>query len=81
MSRKWNIHRGWLGVAVAAHMPDSGAAVSDDGKRFPSDLAKSGAIRKRPTVSHIDLGTVSRICSQLTSRRQARINGALASNT
>src|ERR1700689_5722584 len=35
-------------VYVAAHMPDTGEKESDDGKRFPSDLAKSGAIRKTP---------------------------------
>jgi pimeloyl-ACP methyl ester carboxylesterase len=29
-------------------MPDSGEKESDDGKRFPSDLAKSGAIKKTP---------------------------------
>jgi len=33
-------------VYVAAHMPDAGENEADDGKRFPSDLAKSGAIRK-----------------------------------
>src|SRR5882757_9918538 len=33
-------------VYVAAHMPDSGEKESDDGKRFPSDLSKSGAIKK-----------------------------------
>src|ERR1700735_1678918 len=33
-------------VYVAAHMPDAGEKESDDGKRFPSDLAKSGAIKK-----------------------------------
>src|SRR5246127_1253555 len=33
-------------VYVAAHMPDSGEKESDDGKRFPSDLAKSTAIKK-----------------------------------
>jgi len=33
-------------VYVAAHMPDVGEKESDDGKRFPSDLAKSGAIKK-----------------------------------
>jgi len=38
-------------VYVAAHMPDAGEKESDDGKRFPSDLAKSGAIKKRRTVS------------------------------
>jgi pimeloyl-ACP methyl ester carboxylesterase len=30
-------------VYIAAHMPDAGEKESDDGKRFPSDLAKSGA--------------------------------------
>jgi pimeloyl-ACP methyl ester carboxylesterase len=35
-------------VYIAAHMPDSGEKESDDGKRFPSDLAKSSAIKKTP---------------------------------
>jgi pimeloyl-ACP methyl ester carboxylesterase len=35
-------------VYVAAHMPDSGEKESEDGKRFPSDLAKSGAIKTTP---------------------------------
>jgi predicted alpha/beta hydrolase family esterase len=29
-------------VYIASHMPDFGDKESDDGKRFPSDLAKSG---------------------------------------
>src|ERR1700724_3886512 len=33
-------------VYVAAHMPDAGGNEADDGKRFPSDLSKSGAIKK-----------------------------------
>src|ERR1700688_1140175 len=33
-------------VYVAAHMPDAGESEADDGKRFPSDLSKSGAIKK-----------------------------------
>jgi len=33
-------------VYIAAHMPDAGEKESDDGKRFPSDLAKSSAIKK-----------------------------------
>ena len=33
-------------VYVAAHMPDAGEKESDDGKRYPSDLAKSGAIKR-----------------------------------
>lgn len=35
-------------VYIAAHMPDVGEKESDDGKRFPSDLAKSSAIKKTP---------------------------------
>src|SRR6201987_4365044 len=35
-------------VYIAAHMPDSGEKESDDGKKFPSDLSKSGAINKTP---------------------------------
>src|SRR5258706_9678062 len=33
-------------VYVAAHMPDSGENEADDGKRFPSDLRRSRAIKK-----------------------------------
>src|SRR5712671_5005687 len=33
-------------VYVSAHMPDAGENEADDGKRFPSDLSKSGAIKK-----------------------------------
>src|SRR5271156_1103544 len=33
-------------VYIAAHMPDAGENESDDGKRFPSDLNKSNAIKK-----------------------------------
>jgi pimeloyl-ACP methyl ester carboxylesterase len=35
-------------VYVAAHMPDAGENEADEGKRFPSDLSKSGAIKKTP---------------------------------
>src|ERR1700742_4300778 len=35
-------------VYVAAHMPDAGENEADDGKKFPSDLSKSGAIKKTP---------------------------------
>src|SRR5439155_17485576 len=35
-------------INIAAHMPDFGEKESDDGKHFPSDLAKSGAIKKTP---------------------------------
>jgi pimeloyl-ACP methyl ester carboxylesterase len=44
-------------VYIAAHMPDTGEKESEDGKRFPSDLAKSGAIRKTPDgFTYIDPG-------------------------
>src|SRR3954465_11662114 len=33
-------------VYIAAHMPDAGENEADDGKRFPSDLRKSTAIKK-----------------------------------
>jgi pimeloyl-ACP methyl ester carboxylesterase len=32
-------------VYIAAHMPDSGESEAEDGKRFPSDLSKSNAIK------------------------------------
>lgn len=35
-------------VYVAAHMPDAGESEALDGKRFPSDLTRSGFIRKTP---------------------------------
>src|SRR5712672_1033565 len=44
-------------VYIAAHMPDAGEKESEDGKRFPSDLAKSGAIKKTPDgFTYIDPG-------------------------
>jgi pimeloyl-ACP methyl ester carboxylesterase len=33
-------------VYIAAHMPDAGESEADGGKRFPSDLSKSAAIKK-----------------------------------
>jgi pimeloyl-ACP methyl ester carboxylesterase len=33
-------------VYIAAHMPDAGENEADDGRRFPSDLGKSSAIKK-----------------------------------
>src|SRR5258708_26240661 len=35
-------------VYIAAHMPDVGENEADDGKRFPSDLSRSTAIKKTP---------------------------------
>jgi pimeloyl-ACP methyl ester carboxylesterase len=33
-------------VYIAAHMPDAGENEADDGKRFPSDVSKSAAVKK-----------------------------------
>ncbi|HMK23644.1 MAG TPA: alpha/beta hydrolase, partial [Terriglobales bacterium] len=35
-------------VYVAAHMPDAGENEADEGKRLPSDLSKSGGIKRTP---------------------------------
>jgi pimeloyl-ACP methyl ester carboxylesterase len=43
-------------VYIAAHMPDAGENEADDGKKIPSDLSKSGAIKKTPDgFTYIDL--------------------------
>ena len=43
-------------VYIAAHMPDAGENEADDGRRFPSDLSKSGAIKKTPDgFTYLDL--------------------------
>jgi pimeloyl-ACP methyl ester carboxylesterase len=44
-------------VYIAAHMPDAGESEADDGKRFPSDLSKSTAIKKTPDgFTYLDPG-------------------------
>src|SRR5258708_11495893 len=44
-------------VYIAAHMPDAGEKESEHGKRFSSDLAKSGARKTTPDgFTYIDLG-------------------------
>jgi pimeloyl-ACP methyl ester carboxylesterase len=40
-------------VYIAAHMPDAGENEADDGKRFPSDLSKSGAINEDGGPFHL----------------------------
>ena len=43
-------------VYVAAHMPDAGEDEADDGKRFPSDLSRSSAIKRTPDdFTYLDL--------------------------
>jgi pimeloyl-ACP methyl ester carboxylesterase len=59
-------------VYVAAHMPDSGENEADDGKRFPSDLAKSGAIKKTPDgFTYIDPGQFHELFAADLSAEQA----------
>src|SRR5664279_4527790 len=44
-------------VYIAAHMPDAGESEAQDGKRFPSDLSKSNAIKKTPDgFTYLDPG-------------------------
>jgi pimeloyl-ACP methyl ester carboxylesterase len=43
-------------VYIAAHMPDTGESEAGDGKRFPSDLSKSAAIKVTPDgFTYLDL--------------------------
>jgi pimeloyl-ACP methyl ester carboxylesterase len=61
-------------VYVAAHMPDSGEKESEDGKRFPSDLAKSGAIKKTPDgFTYIDPAQFHELFAADLSSEQAAI--------
>src|ERR1700721_1080204 len=61
-------------VYVAAHMPDAGEKESEDGKRFPSDLAKSGAIKKTPDgFTYIDPAQFHELFAADLSSEQAAI--------
>jgi pimeloyl-ACP methyl ester carboxylesterase len=59
-------------VYIAAHMPDSGEKESEVGNRFPSDLAKSGAIKKTPDgFTYIDPGQFHELFAADLSDEQA----------
>src|SRR6202140_2170852 len=61
-------------VYIAAHMPDSGEKESEDGNRFPSDLAKSGAIKKTPDgFTYIDPAQFHELFAADLSSEQAAI--------
>ena len=65
-------------VYIAAHMPDAGENEGDDGKRFPSDLGKSGALKKTPDgFTYLD---PAQFHEYLTAsfRGAGRFHGALA---
>src|SRR6202521_4850889 len=59
-------------VYIAAYMPDSGEKESEVGNRFPSDLAKSGAIKKTPDgFTYIDPGQFHELFAADLSDEQA----------
>src|ERR1700732_5145994 len=61
-------------VYIAAHMPDAGEKESEDGKRFPSDLAKSGAIKKTPDgFTYIDPTQFHELLAADLSAEQAAV--------
>jgi pimeloyl-ACP methyl ester carboxylesterase len=61
-------------VYIAAHMPDSGEKESEDGKRFPSDLAKSGSIKKTSDgFTYIDPAQFHELFAADLSSEQAAI--------
>jgi pimeloyl-ACP methyl ester carboxylesterase len=61
-------------VYVAAHMPDAGEKESEDGKRFPSDLAKSGAIKKTSDgFTYIDPAQFHKLFAADLSSEQAAV--------
>ena len=74
-------------VYIAAHMPDAGEKESEDGKRFPSDLAKSGSIKKTPgRFTYIDSAQFHELFAAdlpsdqaaLMARSQGRVRSACA---
>src|SRR5437870_12646751 len=59
-------------VYIAAHMPDTGENEADDGKRFPSDLSKSTAIKKTADgFTYLDLGQFHEYFAADLSAQQA----------
>ena len=59
-------------VYIAAHMPDVGEKESEDGKRFPSDLLKSTAIKKTPDgFTYIDPAQFHKLFAADLSAEQA----------
>ena len=62
-------------VYIAAHMPDSGESESGDGKRFPSDLSKSNAIKKTTDgFDYLDPGQFHEYFAADLSAEQANFN-------
>lgn len=61
-------------VYIAAHMPDAGENEADDGKRFPSDLSKSNAIKKTPDgFTYLDPSQFHEFFAADLSQQQAEL--------
>jgi pimeloyl-ACP methyl ester carboxylesterase len=59
-------------VYIAAHMPDVGESEADDGKRFPSDLSKSTAIKTAADgFTYLDLAQFQEFFAADLSAEQA----------
>jgi len=59
-------------VYIAAHMPDAGENEANDGKKFPSDLSKSGAIKKAPDgFTYLDAARFHELFAADLSEEQA----------
>ena len=66
-------------VYIAAHMPDAGENEADDGKRFPSDLSKSTAIKKTADgFTYLDPAQFHEILRRRLVCRAGRFHGAIA---
>ena len=66
-------------VYIAAHMPDTGENEADDGKRFPSDLSKSGAIKKTADgFTYLDPTQFHEYFAADLPDRAGRFHGAIA---
>jgi len=59
-------------VYIAAHMPDAGENEADEGKCFPSDLSKSGAIQRTADgFTYLDLAQFHKYFAADLSAEQA----------
>jgi pimeloyl-ACP methyl ester carboxylesterase len=66
-------------VYVAAHMPDAGENEADDGKRFPSDLSKSNAIKKTADgFTYLDPPQFHEYFAADLPAKQGHLHGAIA---
>ena len=68
-------------VYIAAHMPDTGEKESEDTKRFPSDLVKSGRGKENSQRLHIYRpGAVPRTVRRRSSSGTGRVHGSVPSS-